>query len=351
MEDGIARRGFSRTPRTASCACAPSSASRASASTRSCCTRASAGASTPTSARRRSTWCSRARSPVVEGEEADARARRGDPGRPGVRRQLVNRGPAPLHLLAFGGAGEHEGRDGRRSPTGTRPTRSHRRRRCNMPRAPRLRRLSGAQSACRERRASTDARAHRCGCGREPDGRAPPRAASPPTRRWPAGPARLGSAPHDGRHRNAPASARADLARGEVPRAAAVLGRAGHERDAQVDPGRVRGRGRRADGQPRAARRGLRRRRGQGEQLGAVAAEVVDAREEFASDYVVPAIKANAIYGLGYPLFTALGRPLIAKLAVESRASTAATRSPTAAPARATTRSASRRRSRRSRRS
>jgi argininosuccinate synthase len=44
---------------------------------------------------------------------------------------------------------------------------------------------------------------------------------------------------------------------------------------------------------------------------------VVDAREEFARDYVVPAIKANAVYGLGYPLFTALGRPLIAKLAVE----------------------------------
>ncbi len=52
-------------------------------------------------------------------------------------------------------------------------------------------------------------------------------------------------------------------------------------------------------------------------QLGAVAAEVVDARKEFADDFVVPAIKANAIYGLGYPLFTALGRPLIAKLAVE----------------------------------
>src|SRR5689334_14531277 len=52
-------------------------------------------------------------------------------------------------------------------------------------------------------------------------------------------------------------------------------------------------------------------------QLGAVAAEVVDAREEFAHDFVVPAIKANAVYGLGYPLFTALGRPLIAKLAVE----------------------------------
>src|SRR5215210_3632556 len=57
--------------------------------------------------------------------------------------------------------------------------------------------------------------------------------------------------------------------------------------------------------------------KGKATQLGAVAAEVVDAREEFAADFVVPAIKANAIYGLGYPLFTALGRPLIAKLAVE----------------------------------
>jgi argininosuccinate synthase len=32
---------------------------------------------------------------------------------------------------------------------------------------------------------------------------------------------------------------------------------------------------------------------------------------------VAPAIKANALYGGGYPLFTALGRPLIAKLAVQ----------------------------------
>jgi argininosuccinate synthase len=32
---------------------------------------------------------------------------------------------------------------------------------------------------------------------------------------------------------------------------------------------------------------------------------------------VIPAIKANALYGGGYPLFTALGRPLIAELAVE----------------------------------
>jgi argininosuccinate synthase len=51
--------------------------------------------------------------------------------------------------------------------------------------------------------------------------------------------------------------------------------------------------------------------------LGAVDTHVVDAREEFARDFIAPAIKANAIYGLGYPLFTALGRPLIAKLAVD----------------------------------
>src|SRR5271170_2930401 len=51
--------------------------------------------------------------------------------------------------------------------------------------------------------------------------------------------------------------------------------------------------------------------------LGAVESFLVDAREEFAREYVAPAIRANALYGLGYPLFTALGRPLIAKLAVE----------------------------------
>jgi argininosuccinate synthase len=51
--------------------------------------------------------------------------------------------------------------------------------------------------------------------------------------------------------------------------------------------------------------------------LGALECHVVDAREQFAREYVSPAIKANALYGGGYPLFTALGRPLIAKLAVE----------------------------------
>jgi len=57
--------------------------------------------------------------------------------------------------------------------------------------------------------------------------------------------------------------------------------------------------------------------RGKALELGAIDARIVDAREEFAGEYVVPAIKANAIYGLGYPLFTALGRPLIATKAVE----------------------------------
>ena len=56
--------------------------------------------------------------------------------------------------------------------------------------------------------------------------------------------------------------------------------------------------------------------RGKALELGALECHVVDAREEFARDYVTPAIRANALYG-AYPLFTALGRPLIAKLAVE----------------------------------
>jgi argininosuccinate synthase len=51
--------------------------------------------------------------------------------------------------------------------------------------------------------------------------------------------------------------------------------------------------------------------------IGAVECHTIDAREEFARDFVLPAIKANALYGGGYPLFTALGRPLIAKLAVD----------------------------------
>ncbi len=52
-------------------------------------------------------------------------------------------------------------------------------------------------------------------------------------------------------------------------------------------------------------------------ELGATDAVRANACEEFAHDYVLPAIRANALYGGGYPLFTALARPLIARLAVE----------------------------------
>ncbi|HZC19400.1 MAG TPA: argininosuccinate synthase domain-containing protein, partial [Rubrobacteraceae bacterium] len=51
--------------------------------------------------------------------------------------------------------------------------------------------------------------------------------------------------------------------------------------------------------------------------IGATDAFVRDAKAEFAYEYVAPAIKANALYGGKYPLFTALGRPLIAKKLVE----------------------------------
>ena len=50
--------------------------------------------------------------------------------------------------------------------------------------------------------------------------------------------------------------------------------------------------------------------------VGAVNAYVVDARKTFVEQYVWPALKANAIYE-GYPLATALARPLIAKLLVD----------------------------------
>jgi argininosuccinate synthase len=52
--------------------------------------------------------------------------------------------------------------------------------------------------------------------------------------------------------------------------------------------------------------------------IGAVGAEVIDAKEEFANDFILPALKANAVYEHGYPLSTALGRPLIAKLVGEA---------------------------------
>ena len=47
--------------------------------------------------------------------------------------------------------------------------------------------------------------------------------------------------------------------------------------------------------------------------IGAIRADILDAREEFINEYVWPALQAGALYEGVYPLATALGRPLIAK--------------------------------------
>jgi argininosuccinate synthase len=51
--------------------------------------------------------------------------------------------------------------------------------------------------------------------------------------------------------------------------------------------------------------------------IGATKHVYIDAREDFAHDYIVPSIKANGLYQGKYPLATALARPLIAAKAVE----------------------------------
>ncbi len=53
-------------------------------------------------------------------------------------------------------------------------------------------------------------------------------------------------------------------------------------------------------------------------ECGAVEAVVVDARDEFADDYCLPALRANALYMDRYPLVSALSRPLIVKHLVEA---------------------------------
>jgi len=50
---------------------------------------------------------------------------------------------------------------------------------------------------------------------------------------------------------------------------------------------------------------------------GAIDAVVVDCREEFARDFVAPALKANALYENRYPLVSALSRPVIVKHLVD----------------------------------
>ncbi|HWS20826.1 MAG TPA: argininosuccinate synthase [Nitrososphaera sp.] len=51
--------------------------------------------------------------------------------------------------------------------------------------------------------------------------------------------------------------------------------------------------------------------------IGAIKHVYIDARKEFARDYIAPSIKANGLYQGKYPLATALARPLIAAKAVE----------------------------------
>src|SRR5688572_18614486 len=51
--------------------------------------------------------------------------------------------------------------------------------------------------------------------------------------------------------------------------------------------------------------------------IGAVRAHVVDARDEFVREYILPALQAGAVYEDRYPLATALARPLIASRLVE----------------------------------
>ncbi len=51
--------------------------------------------------------------------------------------------------------------------------------------------------------------------------------------------------------------------------------------------------------------------------LGALRAHVIDAREEFVRDYILPALQAGAVYEDRYPLATGLARALVSKRLVE----------------------------------
>ncbi|SMO65586.1 argininosuccinate synthase [Melghirimyces algeriensis] len=52
--------------------------------------------------------------------------------------------------------------------------------------------------------------------------------------------------------------------------------------------------------------------------VGAVKSMVVDTRQSFAEHYLLPALKANAMYEGKYPLVSALSRPLIAQILVKT---------------------------------
>ncbi len=51
--------------------------------------------------------------------------------------------------------------------------------------------------------------------------------------------------------------------------------------------------------------------------IGAVESRMIDAREQFAEEYILPSLYANALYEGVYPLSAALSRPLISQLLVQ----------------------------------
>lgn len=59
--------------------------------------------------------------------------------------------------------------------------------------------------------------------------------------------------------------------------------------------------------------------------VGAIESHIVDAKEEFAQEFVLPALQAHAYYEQKYPLVSALSRPLISKKLVEIAHKTGAT--------------------------
>ena len=59
--------------------------------------------------------------------------------------------------------------------------------------------------------------------------------------------------------------------------------------------------------------------------VGAIKAEVIDGKELFVKYFVFPALQANALYEGQYPLATALSRPLMAKLLVDTAVAEGAT--------------------------
>ena len=65
--------------------------------------------------------------------------------------------------------------------------------------------------------------------------------------------------------------------------------------------------------------------RERGQQAGAAQVDIVDAKEDFLRYFVFPALQAGVVYEGRYPLATALGRPLIAKLLVDKAREVGAT--------------------------